>query len=229
MKAVQIKVFAAAALMCCAAYANAQAVTTGATGTGVGNATGGNLNFDPTYGGSVTRYAASTAVAPQLVAGPDTCMGSSSVGGSATTFSFAFGTTWKDVDCRRIKNGREMWNMGMRAAALAELCTDDVMRYAIAVTGGLPYTRDDGVLVHRPCPMTEKEWHKAGDPLLDPISGTPMTAAELDPPPRPAPVLSLDQLPADKRAALLDQAKAALVEQHAAAIKTLTATNVVSK
>ena len=145
-------------------------------------AAGGTVVFAPPSGDSIVKYAASSAIAPQLVAGIDTCMGSSSVGGSATTFSFSVGTTWKDGDCRRVKDARELWNMGNHAAAMALLCTDDDTRYAIAVSGGMPVRRSDGTTVPVACPMTKEEWIAKERPILDPATGQPMTTAQLNPP-----------------------------------------------
>lgn len=226
-----VKIFLAVAALFVSASALADATgTSNAQGTGTAEAAGGQVVFAPTtvsnQGG--VRYSASSAVAPQLVAGIDTCMGSSSVGGSATSFSFSVGTTWKDVDCRRIKDARELWNMGQHTAALSLLCTDDDTRYAIAVSGGLPVQRDDGVLIHIPCPMSKDEWIAKGKPLLDPSTGQPYTTAQLNPPARvaQAPVANAAQaadayakLPADVKKAVAAEVKAEEIEQHAAAIK----------
>lgn len=219
-----MKIFRKAVFLLCVAmtgHSYAQTVTpqTAANGTGTAQAgaQGGAVVFAPVSGDVNNKYSASSAVAPQLVAGLDTCMGSSSVGAQGPSFGVSIGTTWKDEDCRLIKNGREMWNMGMKAAALAILCTDDKMRYAVAVTGGLPYARDDGVVVHRPCPMTQDEWVTAGKPLLDPVTQTPLTNAQLNPPQRPAnPLASLSPT---ERQQLLVQFQAEVTEQRAAQLQ----------
>lgn len=71
--------------------------------------------------------AVSTATAPHLWATEDTCMGSSSVGVQAMLFGFSTGTTWRDEDCVRRKDSRELYNMGntmpqLRLAAVARMC-----------------------------------------------------------------------------------------------------------
>lgn len=71
--------------------------------------------------------AVSTATAPHLWATEDTCMGSSSVGVQAMMFGFSTGTTWRDEDCVRRKDSRELYNMGntmpqLRIAAVARMC-----------------------------------------------------------------------------------------------------------
>lgn len=45
------------------------------------------------------------------------------------------GSTWTDNNCKRLKNSRELWNMGMKAASLALLCNDPENREALEVTG----------------------------------------------------------------------------------------------
>ncbi len=68
-----------------------------------------------------------SAYAPHLWATEDTCMGSTSFGGQAVTFGFTFGSTWRDEDCVRRKDSRELYNMGntmpaLRVAALSRMC-----------------------------------------------------------------------------------------------------------
>lgn len=71
----------------------------------------------------------------QLTSSNDTCMGSVSVGGSGPGFSIGVGTTYKDDNCVMLKNSRELWNMGMKAAAMALMCTDKANREALELTG----------------------------------------------------------------------------------------------
>lgn len=81
------------------------------------------------------RNPVSTAVAPALASSNDTCMGSSSLGGSAVAFSFSVGSTWVDENCVMLKNAREIWNMGFKGAALARLCMDPLNKEALEATG----------------------------------------------------------------------------------------------
>lgn len=81
------------------------------------------------------RNPVSTAVAPALASSNDTCMGSSSLGGSAVAFSFSVGSTWIDENCVMLKNAREIWNMGFKGAALARLCMDPLNKEALETTG----------------------------------------------------------------------------------------------
>ena len=71
----------------------------------------------------------------QLTTSNDTCMGSVVAGGSAVGFGISFGVTHVDKNCVMLKNAQELWNMGMRAAALARLCMDKDNRKALELTG----------------------------------------------------------------------------------------------
>ena len=82
-----------------------------------------------------SRNPVSTAVAPPLTGSNDTCMGSTSIGGSAVSFGFSAGTTWTDDNCVMLKNAREIWNMGFKGAALARLCMDALNKEAFEATG----------------------------------------------------------------------------------------------
>ena len=70
-----------------------------------------------------------------LTTSNDTCMGSTSGSVVVAGFGIGGGSTYVDTDCRRIKNARELWNMGMKAASLALMCNDPDNRIALEVTG----------------------------------------------------------------------------------------------
>jgi len=86
----------------------------------------------------------------QLTSSNDTCMGSVSVGGSGPGFSVGLGTTYTDENCKMLKNSRELWNMGMKAASLALMCTNAGNREALELTGFV-------------CPQTAKANKEAAD------------------------------------------------------------------
>lgn len=210
----------AAALLCVNAAFASTTATSQTTSSGQAQAAGGGAVINESSGpvNETTRFDASSAVSPQLVASAP-CMGSTSSGVQGANFGVSIGSTWKDLDCRKLSHVRELWNMGLHAAAVAEACSDADMNYDISVTGGIPYTREDGVIVHRACPMDKKAWEAAGKPLLDPISGTPMTDAELNPPVKVTIQPSLSTLSATDKQKLLNEAQASLIEVHAAAAK----------
>jgi hypothetical protein len=70
-----------------------------------------------------------------LTSSNDTCMGSASGAVNAPGFGFGFGKTYIDSNCVMLKNSREFWNMGMRAAALARMCMDSDNKEALEITG----------------------------------------------------------------------------------------------
>jgi hypothetical protein len=62
-------------------------------------------------------------------------MGSVSGSVNFAGFGASAGTTVVDQNCVMLKNSRELWNMGMKAAALARLCMDTDNKEALEVTG----------------------------------------------------------------------------------------------
>ena len=87
------------------------------------------------YAGSYTIKNVPSVSGPPLTTSNDTCMGSTSGGVNGPGFGVSIGSTWSDTNCKMLKNSREMWNMGMKAASLALLCTDPSNKAAIELTG----------------------------------------------------------------------------------------------
>jgi len=71
------------------------------------------------------RVPVATAFAASLTASQETCMGSRSFGVQAIGFGLSVATTWRDRQCRRIRNARALEEFGYRSAALALLCQDE--------------------------------------------------------------------------------------------------------
>jgi hypothetical protein len=72
---------------------------------------------------------------PNLVTSNDTCMGSTSGSVNIAGLGLGGGTSWVDGNCKMLKNSRELWNMGMKAASLALMCTDTANKEALELTG----------------------------------------------------------------------------------------------
>lgn len=126
---------AAAAMTGSNASSQATSSSQGGAAQGVGSQ-GQSLSIDShAVYQSAQRNPVSSAIAPALSGSNDTCMGSSSLGGSAVAFSFSVGSTWVDQNCVMLKNAREMWNMGFKGAALARLCMDGLNKEALEATG----------------------------------------------------------------------------------------------
>jgi len=90
------------------------------------------------------RPPVSTAYSAPLVAGEDTCMGSSSLGGQGVGFGLTIGTTWTDTNCQRLKNSRHLASLGFSRAAVALVCVDEDVQKAMQAAG-------------TPCPMTQQQ------------------------------------------------------------------------
>lgn len=78
-----------------------------------------------------TKIPVATAFAPSLIAGTNTCMGSSSVGGQGITFGFSVGTTWEDKGCTRRSNAQTLNSLGLAKAAVALMCQDSDVALAM--------------------------------------------------------------------------------------------------
>ena len=108
---------------------NTQAITIQAAN--VPGETTSNVN----YSGTQTVRNVPSVNGPPLTTSNDTCMGSTSGSVNIAGFGIGGGTTWTDDNCKMLKNSRELWNMGMKAAALALMCNDDLNSDALNMTG----------------------------------------------------------------------------------------------
>lgn len=117
------------------------------------------------------KAAASSAIAAPLVAADDTCMGSSSGGAQGMGFGLSVGSTWRDSDCVRRKDARELHNMGHGAAALALLCQSAEVAVAMDTAG-------------TPCPAKRGEVYADNDNRVivsDQLRVTPANSYPDDP------------------------------------------------
>lgn len=142
-------------------------------GQGIEGNTMGNVNYNPVTNVEATKMPAAQAATPVLVSSNDTCMGSTSAGVATVQVGVSFGTTWTDDNCIMLKNSREMFNMGLHAAAVARMCMDKKNLEALELTG---YT----------CPQTLKAQGKpsfvptaqAAAPIVTPVAA-PVPVAEV--------------------------------------------------
>jgi hypothetical protein len=111
-----------------------------ATNQGV---TGNNVTFTSPndvisrveYSGTQTIKNTPSVSGPMLTTSNDTCMGSTSGSLNIAGLGLGGGSTWVDTNCKRLKNSRELWNMGMKAASLALMCNDKENMEALELTG----------------------------------------------------------------------------------------------
>lgn len=138
-----------AVTLCLVSAAHAQTTTevnsnasAGASNAGVNNSTIVEAASIPTEttvnqkisGSQTLRNTPSVSGSP-LTSSNDTCMGSTSGSVNAPGLGVSVGSTWADTNCKMLKNSRELWNMGMKAAAMALMCTDKANREALELTG----------------------------------------------------------------------------------------------
>jgi len=95
---------------------------------------GTNSTVHQTFGTQTIKNTPSVS-GPPLTASNDTCMGSASGSANGPGFGISLGKTYTDANCVMLKNAREMWNMGMKAAAMARMCMDEDNRKALEMTG----------------------------------------------------------------------------------------------
>lgn len=87
------------------------------------------------YSGEYKLKNVPSMASPNLTTSNDTCMGSISGSVAVPGFGIGGGSTVIDENCVMLKNSRELWNMGMRAAAMARMCMDTKNREALEITG----------------------------------------------------------------------------------------------
>lgn len=95
--------------------------------------TNGHQNVN--YSGEYKLKNVPSMASPHLTTSNDTCMGSISGTVAVPGFGIGGGSTVIDENCVMLKNSRELWNMGMRAAAMARMCMDAKNREALEITG----------------------------------------------------------------------------------------------
>lgn len=92
-----------------------------------------------------------TAVAPAITSiNNDLCTVGSSGAAQTQILGLSFGTTSRDMNCERIKLAKNLYDMGMKVAAVSTLCQDERVFYAMMNAG-------------TPCPIDGKIGEQAKD------------------------------------------------------------------
>ena len=107
-------------------------------GNGNGNNNQGSNNGS--YNGSTVttktnRITATGVAAAGLTSGPETCLGSTSVGGSVSGVGVSLGTTRVDRDCNIRLYSRTLAGLGLNTAAVQMLCYSPEAAQALAAQG----------------------------------------------------------------------------------------------
>jgi hypothetical protein len=146
-----MKRFLALTILTLASAAYAQTIVEGTVnGDAAANNAGNNqaITFTSPADSHSTLKSAPPVSAPPLTSSNDTCMGSISAGGAVVGLGVTIGSTYESESCVALKEGRELWNWGLRDAALARLCMLPRVKEAVEITG-------------RECPQTTAARKKA--------------------------------------------------------------------
>ena len=142
----------------------------GTTSATVSQTIAGDTTGHIVYSGTQTVKNVPSVSGPALVSSNDTCHGSVSGSLNFAGFGGGVGTTVVDKNCVMLKNSRELWNMGMRGAALARMCMDADNKEALEITG---FT----------CPQTERARKEGQAAVVQPEQTDPIVRARLGLPP----------------------------------------------
>ena len=126
-------------------------ITGGYTSSATNTYQSGSSNNTTTTNNSTSnmRSAPSTASAPSVTnAGSDVCLAGASAGVQTFGIGVSGGKSFRDKNCERIKLSRELNSLGMKVAAVAILCQDERVFFAMEQAG-------------TPCPFEGKIGKKA--------------------------------------------------------------------
>jgi len=126
-------------------------ITGGYTSSATNTYQSGSSNNTTTTNNSTSnmRSAPPTASAPSVTnAGSDVCLAGASAGVQTFGIGVSGGKSFRDKNCERIKLSRELNSLGMKVAAVAILCQDERVFFAMEQAG-------------TPCPFEGKIGKKA--------------------------------------------------------------------
>ena len=113
-------------------------ITGGYTSSATNTYQSGSSNNTTTTNNSTSnmRSAPSTASAPSVTnAGSDVCLAGASAGVQTFGIGVSGGKSFRDKNCERIKLSRELNSLGMKVAAVAILCQDERVFFAMEQAG----------------------------------------------------------------------------------------------
>jgi hypothetical protein len=137
------KIIAAAVLSVVACAAIAQTndpIVTQSTNNNTNNSTSTsestNRNYSDSNSTSTIKSPPPTAVAPAVTTiNNDVCAVVASGAVQTQIFGFSMGGTMRDMNCERIKLAKNLFDMGMKVAAVATLCQDERVFAAMNAAG----------------------------------------------------------------------------------------------
>jgi len=113
-------------------------ITGGYTSTATNTYQSGSSNNTTTTNKSTSniRSAPPTATAPNVTnSGSDVCLAGASAGVQTFGVGISGGKSFRDKNCERLKLSRELNNLGMKVAAVAILCQDERVFFAMEQAG----------------------------------------------------------------------------------------------
>ena len=113
-------------------------ITGGYTSSATNTYQSGSSNNTTTTNNSTSnmRSAPPTASAPSVTnAGSDVCLAGASAGVQTSGIGVSGGKSFRDKNCERIKLSRELNSLGMKVAAVAILCQDERVFFAMEQAG----------------------------------------------------------------------------------------------
>ena len=113
-------------------------ITGGYTSSATNSYQSGSSNNTTTTNNSTSnmRSAPPTASAPSVTnAGSDVCLAGASAGVQTFGIGVSGGKSFRDKNCERIKLSRELNSLGMKVAAVAILCQDERVFFAMEQAG----------------------------------------------------------------------------------------------
>jgi hypothetical protein len=159
-----VAMIAASTALC---HAQSDPIVTDSTSRSTNNNTNTNTNLNHSTGDITNRNISNskqtvespppTAVAPAVTTiNNDVCAVVASGAVQTQIFGFSMGGTMRDMNCERIKLSKNLYDMGMKVAAVATLCQDERVFAAMLAAG-------------TPCPVDGKigaqakaEWDSRG-------------------------------------------------------------------
>jgi len=149
------KTITSLALTVFAAVAAAQTIVTESTNTNNNTSTSTNRNISEST--STVKSPPPTAVAPAVTTiNNDVCAVVASGAVQTQIFGISMGGTMRDMNCERIKLAKNLFDMGMKVAAVATLCQDERV-FAAMMAAGTPCPVDGKIGA-----QAREEWEARG-------------------------------------------------------------------
>ena len=144
-------------LMVFAVIAVAQPIVTESTNNNTNNSTSNNTNRNVSESTSTVKSPPPTAVAPAVTTiNNDVCAVVASGAVQTQIFGISMGGTLRDMNCERIKLSKNLFDMGMKVAAVATLCQDERV-FAAMMAAGTPCPVDGKIGA-----QAREEWEARG-------------------------------------------------------------------